>query len=316
MNQIERLEGNGYTLRLWSDAMYEVSTSAIKSLLNLATQRLEIQLEIDAYYHHIIRNWRVRFSWCLEFSGRQNFEQNLDHSQIVCANPMFLERLAFDLGDHIRRLSTSENQTWIITRREERILVRVHQGAERIFFYASEVTQEFDFGGRKSLIIEASVPSQRVAIRGDGSIEFGGMLVQADLLELLGIGDNCHIRFSVNAHQLKYSDDSGDFRLQFFTSPGTARLASVERIGWMLEQGQIMLPPRGYFDQFLTVLEGRDPDGNAAREVFAAVTRPNATNAINAIGDVSCEYNAKSQYLRCTINPCGPCEGCQYYEKN
>ncbi|MEH1788412.1 MAG: DUF6464 family protein [Nostoc sp.] len=36
--------------------------------------------------------------------------------------------------------------------------------------------------------------------------------------------------------------------------------------------------------------------------------------AINAIGDVSCEYNAKSKYLRCTVNPCGPCEGCQHYE--
>ncbi|BAZ66447.1 MAG: hypothetical protein KME28_08015 [Pelatocladus maniniholoensis HA4357-MV3] len=32
------------------------------------------------------------------------------------------------------------------------------------------------------------------------------------------------------------------------------------------------------------------------------------------IGDVSCRYNARSGYLRCAVNPSGPCEGCRYYE--
>ena len=33
------------------------------------------------------------------------------------------------------------------------------------------------------------------------------------------------------------------------------------------------------------------------------------------IGDVSCRNNAKSPYLRCAINPSGPCEGCSSYEE-
>ena len=33
------------------------------------------------------------------------------------------------------------------------------------------------------------------------------------------------------------------------------------------------------------------------------------------IGDRTCKYNAKSQHLRCAANPCGPCQGCQHYEK-
>ncbi|MGK7930303.1 MAG: DUF6464 family protein [Microcystaceae cyanobacterium] len=33
------------------------------------------------------------------------------------------------------------------------------------------------------------------------------------------------------------------------------------------------------------------------------------------IGDITCRYNARSPYLRCAINPCGPCEGCSSYEK-
>lgn len=32
------------------------------------------------------------------------------------------------------------------------------------------------------------------------------------------------------------------------------------------------------------------------------------------IGDISCRYNARSGYLRCAVNPSGPCESCRYYE--
>ncbi|MEB3310332.1 MAG: DUF6464 family protein [Snowella sp.] len=35
----------------------------------------------------------------------------------------------------------------------------------------------------------------------------------------------------------------------------------------------------------------------------------------DAIGDISCRNNAKSPYLRCAINPSGPCEDCSHYEK-
>lgn len=31
------------------------------------------------------------------------------------------------------------------------------------------------------------------------------------------------------------------------------------------------------------------------------------------IGDASCTYNARSELLRCAINPEGPCEGCQHF---
>lgn len=32
------------------------------------------------------------------------------------------------------------------------------------------------------------------------------------------------------------------------------------------------------------------------------------------IGDISCKYNARSGYVRCAVNPSGPCEGCRFYE--
>ncbi len=32
------------------------------------------------------------------------------------------------------------------------------------------------------------------------------------------------------------------------------------------------------------------------------------------IGDITCQFNARSAYIRCAVNPSGPCEGCHYYE--
>ncbi len=32
-------------------------------------------------------------------------------------------------------------------------------------------------------------------------------------------------------------------------------------------------------------------------------------------GDLTCRFNARSPYLRCAVNPSGPCKECPYYEK-
>ncbi|HIK55199.1 MAG TPA: hypothetical protein IGS37_08560 [Synechococcales cyanobacterium M55_K2018_004] len=32
------------------------------------------------------------------------------------------------------------------------------------------------------------------------------------------------------------------------------------------------------------------------------------------IGDLTCRYNARSSYVRCAVNPLGPCSGCTQYE--
>ncbi|GBE92248.1 DUF6464 family protein [Nostoc cycadae] len=33
------------------------------------------------------------------------------------------------------------------------------------------------------------------------------------------------------------------------------------------------------------------------------------------VGDATCIYNAKSEIVRCAVNPHGPCQDCRYYEK-
>lgn len=33
------------------------------------------------------------------------------------------------------------------------------------------------------------------------------------------------------------------------------------------------------------------------------------------IGDASCRFNARSELIRCAVNPEGPCDRCRFYEK-
>lgn len=32
------------------------------------------------------------------------------------------------------------------------------------------------------------------------------------------------------------------------------------------------------------------------------------------MGDPSCQFNARSLYIRCAVNPLGPCENCPHYQ--
>ena len=33
------------------------------------------------------------------------------------------------------------------------------------------------------------------------------------------------------------------------------------------------------------------------------------------VGDAACRFNARSELIRCAVNPVGPCEGCRHFEK-
>lgn len=59
---------------------------------------------------------------------------------------------------------------------------------------------------------------------------------------------------------------------------------------------------------------------NFSREQLRVSTRPDSSDRYYLegvgylIGDITCKYNARSGYLRCAVNPSGPCEGCRYYQ--
>jgi hypothetical protein len=47
--------------------------------------------------------------------------------------------------------------------------------------------------------------------------------------------------------------------------------------------------------------------------------RPEETSFIEGrwvVGDASCRFNARSELLRCALNPTGPCAGCRHYQKD
>lgn len=34
------------------------------------------------------------------------------------------------------------------------------------------------------------------------------------------------------------------------------------------------------------------------------------------VGDFTCRFNARSNYIRCAVNPSGPCQDCMHYQPN
>lgn len=65
--------------------------------------------------------------------------------------------------------------------------------------------------------------------------------------------------------------------------------------------------------QFALVMEA------AAQRSFAGLAnRLSEAQVIDGVGtivgDISCEFNARSPYLRCAINPHGPCDACRHYQ--
>ncbi|MDY6936567.1 MAG: DUF6464 family protein [Cyanobacteriota bacterium] len=48
-----------------------------------------------------------------------------------------------------------------------------------------------------------------------------------------------------------------------------------------------------------------------------SANRPDEKSLIDGrwvVGDANCRYNARSELLRCAVNPEGPCDGCRYYQ--
>lgn len=43
-------------------------------------------------------------------------------------------------------------------------------------------------------------------------------------------------------------------------------------------------------------------------------TEMNLVAGIWVIGDATCQYNARSEFIRCAVNPTGPCTGCSAWE--
>jgi hypothetical protein len=49
-----------------------------------------------------------------------------------------------------------------------------------------------------------------------------------------------------------------------------------------------------------------------------SANRPSEKSLVDGrwvIGDASCGYNARSEIIRCAVNPHGPCDSCYFYEK-
>lgn len=76
----------------------------------------------------------------------------------------------------------------------------------------------------------------------------------------------------------------------------------------LLEQGFVVIEPATSAGDFTVTMTMTMTMDSRRKSIF---------NIINChsdnLGDESCSFNAHSPYLRCAINPHGPCENCKHY---
>lgn len=306
MNLIGISEGENYELRLWSDTPYEIRTDEIIRLVICVANNLALELQIDARYCRMRGDWwTIRFCWRSENGLEIECNKQIDSDQLSRTYPEiiaggFCYEIRLANSDHHRLNPPNDSQNWVIVRYRDGFLAGIHQaGKTSVSLILSELTLDRGFSNHTKVMIEAWNPGNAF-VRGN-SVEVGGMLLQGELLEWLEIGEESLFRFSPNTHQVNISGSSPDeIRVTFSTRccanttrPRTQRGADFERL-WELglaRRRQIEIPRSGFFDRSL---EAPPYEGLGLR---------------------TCKNNARSQHLRCAINPCGPCEGCQHYEK-
>ena len=74
---------------------------------------------------------------------------------------------------------------------------------------------------------------------------------------------------------------------------------------WMIHQAEAQMRAR-----LRTSLESASARG--LQNAFIATDHRSTEEVESLIGDISCCFNARSAYIRCAVNPCGPCEKCPH----
>lgn len=87
----------------------------------------------------------------------------------------------------------------------------------------------------------------------------------------------------------------------------------------------LLILTMGIIPSIISVLVIRQAQAEANLRLQRAISRANSRLILDdslanqpppwqIIGDRTCQFNAHSPYIRCAVNPQGPCQGCRHYE--
>lgn len=343
MNQVGVLAGDNYILRLWSNC--EVSTSAIKEVVKAVANFFVWQFEIDALY--TFREWHLTFEWAIN-NRRIRFEYAMDEQELQrISSKRFAETIARELRRANQRLPPT--QIWQIIERESFTRATIHEGAgNSINLVLDEVERVGD-----RLIVKGSDLSDRIK-RNGLQLEIEGIVLQADILQIIRRGDDCWFDIAPRVERVTSVDYSFYSITKLWTRTRESELEELRQRISSLPQTSALERASAAMGQsvedFHSLIEsasstlGRQQTWRAMRRVFGErqVEIPESFESLRqgfeliastplvtaqemrqsladmfkprAIGDTTCRNNARSPYIRCAVNPCGPCEGCGSYE--
>lgn len=198
------------------------------------------------------------------------------------------------------------DQLWEIANNDNRYSLVVSQEGRLVELNIRDfvITRSFSFSPTVSIMLD--VDQRRVYESQWNIICIDGIILQADI-----------------AVTTTYFSSQGCIYSSLKIQPRISRIEFVEKQDRKLNLFSVN--PRNYivriwttsFNQEQRYLRNIQSDTQHQQHIRESFQLEQSFQEHNQryIGDVSCRHNANSKFLRCAINPCGPCNECGDYEK-
>ena len=230
---------------------------------------------------------------------------------------MTAEFLASSAASQLQRLiPRSSEQIWEIRTVGDRSYLNIEHADCRI---RMDVLP-WSFNSQTEILsITTEVHHNRLSVLRYQTVSIDGIELQANVVSQSPCNNSrWQLRIEPRINRIEFEDE------EFFSLPNPRRNRVVKV--WTKpfnQEGRSPLPTRRTLQR--TAVDGSElrlsaeviqSDAEHEQHIRALLSLAAQRNLRGYIGDITCCHNAKSSFLRCAINPCGPCEGCVDYEGN
>ncbi|WP_202895402.1 DUF6464 family protein [Iningainema tapete] len=314
-------------------AHHMVCVSNILPVIEAIAKRIESRIDVDAYY--MDHRWRLHFCWRIH--GRaMAFHYAIDEKMLL--NLGYSSAANHVVSRFLEYHGNNSCQYWEIVESPSQKFLTITEGDLSVEIPVSEVTLFTFAGGGHRVTIETMLPPMcRISNQLGSAIELDGIHLQAAILDIQPRSDGAYrFVFSPLGERIQIDVNTSRRILKIWTSfaPQSSRVEHPEESA-VTQGARALGVDEQMLRHFLEVATTRPlPPIRNTRTLrrserieypvleemwrvphFAGFDFSGyGDEGIKAIGDTSCQYNARSPYIRCAINPCGPCEGCIHYE--
>ena len=298
-------------LYLYSTVDYP-NTSDIKCIVQEVADRLpQLQFRVKAIHNSRLCQWICKFQWFYRELS-YNLDHEIDMAQLLFAKSLH-QYISSNIYNQIIASVGGVSQQWKITETNDSITLRVTSSLGHTSIPINRISYLPSNGRIEDVMLEIDLPNERLSVQLN-RIMIDGIILQA----YIEISDDPVVAFCPMVSRIQHIErDLGDRLIeitQIETRTDLIPNSLIRELGTFTNSesySDCLHSTNESYGQILIPLDEEIPLMSQQHMLDLMRSHSPAKH----IGDMTCKNNARSQYLRCTINPDGPCEGCPSYER-